>query len=39
MPDFVQLGRFGLKVTNLCLGTMNFGNESWGCDDPTSAKM
>jgi aryl-alcohol dehydrogenase-like predicted oxidoreductase len=39
MPDFVSLGRSGLKVTNLCLGTMNFGNEQWGCDEPTSAKI
>jgi len=39
MPDFVPLGRSGLKVSSLCLGTMNFGNENWGCDEPTSAKI
>ncbi len=39
MPDFVTLGRSGLKVSRLCLGTMNFGNEQWGCDEPTSAKI
>jgi aryl-alcohol dehydrogenase-like predicted oxidoreductase len=39
MPEFVQLGNSGLKVSRLCLGTMNFGNESWGCDEPTSAKV
>lgn len=39
MPEFVSLGNSGLKVSRLCLGTMNFGNESWGCDEPTSAKI
>lgn len=39
MPEFVSLGRSGLKVSRLCLGAMNFGNESWGCDEPTSAKI
>lgn len=39
MPDFVSLGSSGLKVTNICLGTMNFGNEQWGCDEPTSVKI
>lgn len=39
MSEFVRLGRSGLKVSRLCLGTMNFGNESWGCDEPTSAKI
>jgi aryl-alcohol dehydrogenase-like predicted oxidoreductase len=39
MPEFVSLGRSGLKVTNLCLGAMNFGNEQWGCDEPTSVKI
>lgn len=39
MPEFVNLGRSGLKVSRLCLGTMNFGNDAWGCDEPTSAKV
>lgn len=39
MAEFVSLGRSGLKVSKLCLGAMNFGNESWGCDEPTSAKI
>jgi len=39
MPEFVTLGRSGLKVSRLCLGTMNFGNDQWGCDEPTSAKI
>jgi len=34
-----RLGRTGLKVSNLCLGTMTFGNEQWGCDEPTSARI
>ena len=28
-----KLGRTGLKVSNLCLGTMTFGNGAWGCDE------
>jgi aryl-alcohol dehydrogenase-like predicted oxidoreductase len=39
MAAYVSLGRSGLKVSRLCLGTMNFGNEQWGCDEPTSAKI
>ncbi len=39
MPSFVSLGNSGLKVSRLCLGAMNFGNEAWGCDEPTSAKI
>jgi aryl-alcohol dehydrogenase-like predicted oxidoreductase len=31
-----KLGRTGLKVSNLCLGTMTFGNQEWGCDEATS---
>src|SRR5215475_15807794 len=34
-----KLGRTGLKVSNLCLGTMTFGNAAWGCDEPTSARI
>jgi aryl-alcohol dehydrogenase-like predicted oxidoreductase len=34
-----KLGRTGLKVSNLCLGTMTFGNKEWGCDEPTSRKI
>jgi hypothetical protein len=30
------LARSGLKVSPLCLGTMNFGNEQFGCDERTS---
>ncbi len=34
-----KLGRTGLKVSNLCLGAMTFGNEQWGCDEPTAARI
>jgi len=34
------LGPSGVKVSSLCLGTMNFGNEArWGCDEATSVKI
>ncbi len=33
------LGRTGVKVSPLCLGTMNFGNGSWGCDEATSVAI
>jgi aryl-alcohol dehydrogenase-like predicted oxidoreductase len=33
------LGRTGLKVSNLCLGAMTFGNGQWGCDEATSRKI
>ena len=31
-----NLGKSGLRVSPLCLGAMNFGNESFGCDEKTS---
>jgi aryl-alcohol dehydrogenase-like predicted oxidoreductase len=34
--SFRTLGRSGLKVSPLCLGTMNFGNEQFGCDEKSS---
>jgi aryl-alcohol dehydrogenase-like predicted oxidoreductase len=30
------LGRSGLLVSRVCLGTMTFGNKDWGCDFDTS---
>jgi len=30
------LGRSGLKVSPLCLGAMNFGNDQFGCDEKVS---
>jgi aryl-alcohol dehydrogenase-like predicted oxidoreductase len=34
-----KLGRTGLKVSNLCLGAMTFGNSQWGCDEATARKL
>jgi aryl-alcohol dehydrogenase (NADP+) len=34
--DHVRMGRSGLKVSRLCLGTMTFGLQ---CDEPTSFKI
>ena len=34
-----NLGRTGLKVSNLCLGAMTFGNAEWGCDESESRKI
>ncbi len=31
-----NLGRSGLRVSPLCLGAMNFGNEQFGCDEKSS---
>ena len=33
------LGRSGLLVSRLCLGTMTFGNNQWGCDQATSSAI
>lgn len=33
------LGSTGLRVSELCLGTMTFGNEKWGCDEQTSIRL
>ena len=33
------LGRSGLLVSRLCLGTMTFGNKDWGCDQETSSAI
>ena len=34
--QYRYLGRSGLLVSRLCLGTMTFGNPDWGCDLDTS---
>jgi aryl-alcohol dehydrogenase-like predicted oxidoreductase len=40
LTDYVTLGRSGLRVSPLCLGTMTFGEEwGWGCDVATSEKL
>ena len=31
------LGDSGLAVSNLCLGTMTFGQVGWGCDADTAS--
>ena len=31
-----NLGRSGLRVSPLCLGAMNFGNDAFGCDEAAS---
>ncbi|MEO8457171.1 MAG: aldo/keto reductase [Chloroflexota bacterium] len=33
------LGRSGLRVSPLCLGAMNFGNDQFGCDEATSISV
>ena len=33
------LGRSGLRVSELCLGTMTFGMPGWGCDEKTSLDL
>jgi aryl-alcohol dehydrogenase-like predicted oxidoreductase len=38
--DYTLLGRSGLKVSELCLGTMGFGTEAgWGADQATSFQI
>ena len=37
--EYRRLGRTGLKVSHLCLGTMTFGNTEWGCDEATSVEI
>ena len=33
------LGRSGLQVSRVCLGTMTFGQKGWGCDRETSVRI
>ena len=33
------LGRSGLRVSELCLGTMTFGTPGWGCDETESLDL
>lgn len=40
LNEYVLLGRTGLRVSRLCLGTMTFGTEwGWGCDEPTARSV
>jgi aryl-alcohol dehydrogenase-like predicted oxidoreductase len=34
-----NLGRSGLRVSPLCLGAMNFGNDQFGCDEKASIRI
>jgi aryl-alcohol dehydrogenase-like predicted oxidoreductase len=36
MNEYITLGRSGLRVSPLCLGTMTFGNQRWGSEDAES---
>src|SRR6056297_920145 len=37
--NYRYLGRSGLVVSRICLGTMTFGNEEWGCDQKTATDI
>ena len=37
--NYRRLGSSGLKVSPLCLGAMNFGNDEFGCDESTSLEI
>jgi aryl-alcohol dehydrogenase-like predicted oxidoreductase len=39
LTDFRTLGRTGLRVSPLALGTMTFGDPSWGADEATSMEI
>ena len=37
--QYRYLGRSGLLVSRVCLGTMTFGMKDWGCDQETADAM
>src|SRR6516165_12555564 len=39
LNEYVTLGRSGLRVSPLTLGTMTFGNERWGSDDVEAKRI
>ena len=39
LDSYRQLGRSGLRVSPLALGTMTFGRSDWGCDASTSRDL
>ena len=40
MNEYVTLGRSGLLVSPLCLGTMTFGTEwGWGADEAVAQRL
>ena len=39
LNEYVTLGRSGLRVSPLSLGTMTFGNDRWGSDDTEARRI
>ena len=39
LNEYITLGRSGLIVSPLALGTMTFGNDRWGSDDAESTRI
>lgn len=39
MNEYVTLGRSGLRVSPVTLGTMTFGNDRWGSDDAEAKRI
>jgi len=39
LNEYVTLGRSGLRVSPLTLGTMTFGNDRWGSDDTEARRI
>ena len=39
LNEYVTLGRSGLRVSPLALGTMTFGNDRWGSDDAEARRI
>lgn len=39
LNDYVTLGRSGLRVSPLALGTMTFGNDRWGSNDAEAKRI
>ncbi|MGA9566288.1 MAG: aldo/keto reductase [Candidatus Korobacteraceae bacterium] len=39
LNEYITLGRSGLRVSPLTLGTMTFGNDRWGSDDAESRRI
>ena len=39
LNEYVTLGRSGLRVSLLTLGTMTFGNDRWGSDDAEARRI
>ncbi len=39
LKSYTTLGRSGLKVSPICLGTMTFGNDRWGSSDEEATQI